>query len=89
MWALAALVGIGFVVSALVEVVVLVRFHHRLPYRRAFIALALMTLLIGVVALVWPGATILVLAVLLSVRVLLEGVVLTIFGLGLRKLATI
>jgi uncharacterized membrane protein HdeD (DUF308 family) len=87
LWALAVVVGVGFVVSGVVEVVMMIRFHHLLPYRWSFIVLALMTLLVGVVALAWPGATILVLAVLLGVRVLIEGLVLTVFGLGLRSLA--
>jgi uncharacterized membrane protein HdeD (DUF308 family) len=87
LWALAAVVGIGFLVSGVIEAVMIVRHHHRLPYRGAFIALAVVTILVGVVALVWPAATILVLAVLLGVRVFIGGAVLTMFGLGLRKLA--
>ncbi len=62
-------------------------FHHELPYRWAFIALAVMSIVVGFVALVWPAATILVLAVLLGVRVFIEGLVLTFFDLGLRRLA--
>ena len=41
------------------------------------------------IALAWPAATILVLAVLLGARVFIEGLVLTFFGLGLRRLATV
>jgi uncharacterized membrane protein HdeD (DUF308 family) len=87
LWALAVVVGVGFVVSGVVELVMVARFHRQLPHRWAFIALAAMTILVGLVALVWPGATILVLAVLLGARVLIEGLVLTTFGLGLRKIA--
>jgi uncharacterized membrane protein HdeD (DUF308 family) len=72
-----------------VEFFMLVRFHHELPYRWAFIALALMSILVGVLALAWPAATILVLALLLGARVFIEGLVLTFFGLGLRRLATV
>lgn len=85
LWALAVVVGVGFVVSGLVEISMIARFHHHLPYRAAFIALGVMTILVGVLALAWPGATILVLAVLLGVRVFIEGLVLTMFGLGLRR----
>jgi uncharacterized membrane protein HdeD (DUF308 family) len=87
LWALAVVVGVGFLVSGVVELVMVVRFHHELPHRWAFIALSVMTILVGLLALVWPGATILVLAVLLGARVLIEGVALTTFGLGLRKIA--
>jgi uncharacterized membrane protein HdeD (DUF308 family) len=89
LWALAVVVGIGFIVTGVVELVLLARFHHDLPYRWAFIALAVLTIAVGIFALVWPGATILVLAVLLGVRVLFEGIALTMFGIGLRRLATI
>jgi uncharacterized membrane protein HdeD (DUF308 family) len=89
LWALAVVVGVGFLVSGVVEFFMLVRFHHELPYRWAFIALALMSILVGVLALAWPAATILVLAVLLGARVFIEGLVLTFFGLGLRRLATV
>jgi uncharacterized membrane protein HdeD (DUF308 family) len=89
LWALAVVVGVGFVVSGVVEFFMLVRFHHELPYRWTFIALALMSILVGFVALVWPAATILVLAVLLGARVFIQGLVLTLFGLGLRRLANV
>jgi uncharacterized membrane protein HdeD (DUF308 family) len=89
LWALAVVVGVGFLVSGVVEFFMLVRFHHELSYRWAFIALALMSVLIGFLALVWPAATILVLAVLLGARVFIQGLVLTLFGLGLRRLANV
>lgn len=89
LWALAVVVGVGFLVSGVVEFFMLVRFHHELPYRWAFIALALMSILVGFLALVWPAATILVLAVLLGARVFIQGLVLTLFGLGLRRLANV
>jgi uncharacterized membrane protein HdeD (DUF308 family) len=89
LWALAVVVGVGFLVSGVVEFFMLVRFHHELPYRWAFIALALMSVLVGFLALVWPAATILVLAVLLGARVFIQGLVLTLFGLGLRRLANV
>ena len=88
LWALAVVVGVGFLLSGVVEFFMLVRFHHELPYRWAFIALAVMSILVGILALAWPAATILVLAVLLGARVFIEGLVLTFFGLGLRRLAT-
>ncbi|MEY2581849.1 MAG: hypothetical protein QOE09_1698 [Ilumatobacteraceae bacterium] len=89
LWALAVVVGVGFIVTGLVELFIVVRFHHDLPYRRGFIALAVMAVVVGVLALVWPAATVLVLAILLGVRVFIEGLVLMMFGLGLRRLATV
>lgn len=87
LWALALVVGVGFIVSGVAELVVVTRFHHDLPNRWVFVALGVVTVATGLMALAWPGATILVLAVLLGVRVLMQGVMLIVFGLGLRKLA--
>jgi uncharacterized membrane protein HdeD (DUF308 family) len=88
LWALAVIVGIGFIITGIAELVLVLRYHHDLSYRWLFIALGVITLLIGIMALVWPEATILVLAILLGFRVLMLGIILIMFALGLRKLTT-
>ena len=88
LWALAVIIGIGFIVTGIAELVLVFRFHHDLSYRWLFIALGAITVLIGILSLVWPEATILVLAILLGIRVLMLGIILIMFAMGLRKLTT-
>ncbi len=87
LWGLAVVVGVGFIVSGATELALVARFHHDLPNRWAFVLLGAITLAVGVMALAWPGATIVVLGVLLGLRILMQGTMLVAFGLGLRKLA--
>lgn len=88
LWALAVVVGIGFIVSGVAELVLLRQFHDDVANRWVFVVLALVTIVTGVLALAWPGATILVLAILLGARVFVEGLSLLMFGLGLRRIHT-
>jgi uncharacterized membrane protein HdeD (DUF308 family) len=62
------------------------QFHHALPNRWLFALLAIVSIATGVLAVAWPEATILVLAVLLGVRVTMQGIALAMFGIGLRQL---
>lgn len=85
LWALAVVTGVGFIVTGIIELFVVFRYHHQLPYRWLFVLLAAVSIVVGVIAIVWPAATIVVLAVLLGVRVIVEGMSLFLFGLGLRR----
>jgi uncharacterized membrane protein HdeD (DUF308 family) len=84
LWALAVVVGIGLLVTGAVRLVAVLRFHHELPYRWLFALAALASMVIGIMALAWPEATVLVLAVILGVRVVIAGLTILAFGLGLR-----
>jgi uncharacterized membrane protein HdeD (DUF308 family) len=84
LWALAVVVGIGLLVTGVVRLVAVLRFHHELPYRWLFLLGAVASIAIGVLALAWPEATVLVLAVILGVRVVIAGLTILAFGLGLR-----
>ncbi len=84
LWVLAVVVGVGFVVTGLTELVLVVRYHHELPYRGLFLVLAALTVVLGVLAVAWPEATILVLAIVLGLRVLFQGLAILSFGIGLR-----
>ena len=86
LWALAAVVGVGFIVTGVAELVLVQQFHHALPNRWLFVLLAVVSIAAGVLAVAWPDATILVLAVLLGVRVTMAGIALAMFGNGLRHL---
>jgi uncharacterized membrane protein HdeD (DUF308 family) len=85
LWALALIVGVGLVIGGGVQLLVVTLFHRDLPNRWVFLAMGVLTVLTGLLALSWPGATVLVLAIVLGIRVATEGVSLVMFGLGLRE----
>lgn len=84
LWALAVVVGIDLVVVGVIRIV------GALELRGQdwgwLLAGGVLSVVVGLVALVWPEATILVLGVLLGVRVLLFGIEELAFGLALRSL---
>lgn len=86
LWALAVIVGIGFLVSGIAQLAFVIRNHHDLPNRWVFVLLGAVSVLTGIISLVWPGATILVLAIFLGIRVLLAGIAMITFSLGLREI---
>ena len=86
LWVLALVVGIGFIVSGVTQLGALVRFHHDLPYRWVFVLLAVASVVIGILAIAWPEATVVVLAVLFGIRVTVQGISLLAFGFGLRSI---
>lgn len=85
LWSLAVVVGVGYLIGGIGQLLFVLRNHHDLPNRWAFVVLGVVTTLTGILALAWPGATILVLAILLGVRVLMSGVMMIMFSLGLRR----
>jgi uncharacterized membrane protein HdeD (DUF308 family) len=87
LWALAVVVGVGSLISGVGELIFVIRNHHDLPNRWVFVLLGLASVAIGIMALAWPRATVAVLALLLGIRVLIAGIVLIIFSLGLRRIA--
>ena len=88
LWVLAVVVGVGWLVGGLGELIFVIRNHHDLPYRWVFVMLGLVSVTIGIMALAWPDATIIVLAVLLGIRVLFAGITMIMFSLGLRRIAS-
>ncbi|HEX5365305.1 MAG TPA: DUF308 domain-containing protein [Acidimicrobiales bacterium] len=84
LWALALVVGVDLVVVGVIRIV------GALELRGQdwgwLLAGGVLSVVVGLVALVWPEATILVLGVLLGVRVLLFGIEELAFGLALRSL---
>ncbi len=71
----------------LAEAVFAVWYHRQLPMWGLALLDGLLSIVIGVMALVWPAATILVLAVILGLRILLRGISTVMFGLSLRRLS--
>jgi uncharacterized membrane protein HdeD (DUF308 family) len=85
LWALAIVVGVGCIAGGLAEVVFVARFRRELPRWGVWLLDGLLSIVIGVMALVWPAATVLVLAIILGIRILLRGLATIMFGLGLRR----
>lgn len=86
LWALAFTVGVGLIVGGVAEIIFVGRFKRRLPMWGVWLVDGLLSVLVGIFALAWPGVTILALAIILGMRVLLRGVATITFGLALRKL---
>lgn len=87
LWAVAVVTGIGLIVTGVVQGWVVLRYHHDMSHRWLFLVLAVVSIVIGVVAIAWPAATILVLSIILGIRVTLEGLTLIAYGIGLRSLS--
>lgn len=76
LWVLALVVGADLVVSGAIRLTVAVRYRAALP-GWAWLALAgALSILVGLLALAWPRATVLVLALLLGAHVLFYGIAL-------------
>jgi uncharacterized membrane protein HdeD (DUF308 family) len=74
LWVIAVIVGISFVARGLVQVAVGFSAEARREGARGLLLLSgVLSVITGVLALAWPGATILVLAVLFGIRVLTVG----------------
>ncbi|PXY34819.1 hypothetical protein DI005_00635 [Prauserella sp. PE36] len=85
--ALAVVVGVGFVVAGVGQIGAALTWRRGLPMWGLWLTLGILTLLIGVIALVWPGLTILTLAIWLGIGLLLRGLGTLWFSLQLRKAA--
>jgi uncharacterized membrane protein HdeD (DUF308 family) len=86
LWALAVTVGIGFLIGGAAETWFAIRMHRSLPSWGLWLFAGLLSALLGVLCIVWPDATVLVLAVLLGLWVIFRGIVTTLFALALRQL---
>lgn len=86
LWALALTTGVGLIIGGGAEILFTLRYRRELPFWFLWLVDGAVTVVLGVFALSWPGATIVVLAVLLGLRVLMRGLATIAFGLGLRQL---
>jgi uncharacterized membrane protein HdeD (DUF308 family) len=86
LWALAVVVGIDLVISGVVRIMGAVQL--RVEGWGWLLFGGVLSLAVGILALVWPGATILVLGILLGLRMLLFGVSEIMFGLALHHVHT-
>jgi uncharacterized membrane protein HdeD (DUF308 family) len=86
LWALAVIVGIGLIVGGVTEVMFAFRYRRELPRWGLWWLDGLLSVVVGGFALVWPEATVVVLAILLGIRLFLRGCATVAFGLSLRDL---
>ncbi len=86
LWALAVVVGVGLLFGGISEVMFAFRYRRELPRWGLWWLDGLLSIVVGVLALVWPEATVVVLAILLGIRLFLRGCATVAFGLGLRDL---
>jgi uncharacterized membrane protein HdeD (DUF308 family) len=87
LWALAVMAGAGLILAGLLRVLVALTQRDRsdMPLQ---LGLGGLGVALGVVVVAWPGATLLVLAVLLGVRAIATGLVAIGLGWQLRRLAS-
>lgn len=86
LWVLAVMVGIGLISGGLAEIAFGVSYRRELPMWGVWILDGACSIVVGLLALAWPGATILALAILLGLRVLFRGIATIMFGLSLRTI---
>lgn len=83
--ALAAVVGIGLIVGGVMEAGMAASLRRSLPMWGLWLGLGVLAAIVGVLALAWPGITILTLAIWLGVDLLVRGVGTIWFSLLLRR----
>lgn len=83
--ALAAIVGIGLVLGGVMQAAMAVSMRDQLPMWGLWLALGVITVVVGVLALVWPGITILTLAIWLGIDLVFRGLGAVWFSLLLRR----
>ena len=84
---LARIIGIGFIIGAIAQVVSVLTFFSQVQHRWLALLGAALNLLGGVLVLAWPAVTVLVLAVLIGFRVLFQGIATVYFAWAIRRLA--
>ncbi|GAB2991347.1 DUF308 domain-containing protein [Amycolatopsis acidiphila] len=83
--ALATLVGIGLIIGGVMQTSMAITMRRTLPMWGLWLGLGVLTVLVGILALVWPGLTILTLAIWLGVNLLFRGIGTIWFSLLLRR----
>jgi uncharacterized membrane protein HdeD (DUF308 family) len=86
LWALAVTVGIGFLVGGSVEAWFALKMHQALPGWGWWLLAGVLSVIAGLLCIIWPDATVLVLAVLLGLWVIVRGVVAILFALALHSI---
>jgi uncharacterized membrane protein HdeD (DUF308 family) len=86
LWALAVLAGASLLVSGLLHVLWAVARRHR-PDWGAHLVLGALTAVVGLVVLIWPEATLLVLGLILGIRAVVTGIIAISTGWRVHRLS--
>jgi uncharacterized membrane protein HdeD (DUF308 family) len=86
-WLLATWIGVGFIVQGVAETVLVIR-HKELPDRGWYIFLGVLTVLAGMVVLVWPIDSIVVLAIVAGAWLVVIGITEIVWALNARSAST-
>nr|MDT0663555.1 DUF308 domain-containing protein [Micromonospora sp. DSM 115978] len=84
LWAVAVVVGICLVVAGLMRLAVGLQARDRGDRWVAMLVFAAVSIVVGAMALIWPSATIAVLAVLFGIQLIIQGVGEIVLGFALR-----
>src|SRR5262245_18842769 len=86
LWALAVTIGVGLLIAGVTEAWLAVMMHRTLPSWGLWAIAGVLSAVAGVLCILWPDATVLVLAVLLGLWVIFRGVVTVAFALALHHI---
>jgi uncharacterized membrane protein HdeD (DUF308 family) len=81
---LAVIAGIGLIVRGLLRA--FVAFSNQVMHRRYYFAMAAVNVVLGVVIMVWPEATVTVAAILIGINVLVAGIIEIAMSFELREI---
>jgi uncharacterized membrane protein HdeD (DUF308 family) len=87
LWALAVLAGAGLVLEGLVRIAVAFEGHRTRPDWPIEAAVGALGVVLGAIVLAWPGATLVVLALLLGLRAVATGIIAIGVGWRVHRLA--
>ena len=82
------MIGIGLLVTGILEIVFSIRMRREMAGWYWALVSGVLAVIAGIMALAWPDATVLVLAVLFGIYVLLRGLAMLMFAFGLRSLGS-
>src|SRR5262249_20612583 len=82
-WAVAVLFGLGFIIGGVVEFMVAAVVPS---WKWLYIVLGIVSIIAGIVALVWPGETFLVLAAIVGWLLLFYGIIDIVFAFSTRNI---
>ena len=87
LWVLAVVVGFTIVLAGATKLTAAIADRHEFPAWRWLLASGVLSLLLGIVAVAWPKATVVVLAVIFGLQITLVGLLEIAAGLELRRRA--
>lgn len=87
LWFLAIVVGISVVVTGLGQIFLALADRESIRHWGLLLFIGIAGVVVGVLAMVWPGITVLVLALLIGIRLIIFGVVQIAISLQLRSVA--